>query len=165
MKTSPAKTTTLAILLFIFLVSQACSSDTDLLADAVLADKFVNKGIAVNDYFVINPDKSIIFDVLFNDGFSLEDDVRITEISTPKLGLAIINDDMTLTYTPPAATEVTEEQPSVVTDTFTYTAEVINKNDEATTEEGTVEVVIESIEILNDTSQSNVVGPPAILPR
>ncbi|CAN0387999.1 unnamed protein product, partial [Scytosiphon promiscuus] len=154
MKTSPPKTNTLAILLFIFLVSLSCSNDADLLADTVLSDKVVNKGIVVNDYFVINSDKSIILDVLFNDDFSSEEDVRITEISTPKLGSAIINDDMTLTYSPPVATEAEEEQPPVVTDTFVYTAEVVNKNDEVTTEEGTVGVVIESIETLNDTSQS-----------
>lgn len=131
----------LLVLLFsIILIFQfSCSKDSDLLTDYVLADtqdaiaiKFV-----VNDNYVLSNDNSIVLDVLNNDTFTEQDNVTITETSSPTNGNVVVNEDNTVTYTP----EETETE-EIVSDTFTYTTEVVNEDQTTTTEEGTVTITI-----------------------
>jgi len=82
--------------------------------------------------------------------FNEESEVIITEVSEPKNGTAVINEDNTITYTPNTnnSEEVTpEEVPTeeVVTeeitteeDTFTYTTSVTNPDNSVTEETGSV---------------------------
>ena len=126
------------LLLSIVLISQfSCSKDSDLLTDYVLADVEQTLDIrkyVVDDTYVFSSTGSIVLDVLSNDAFSEQENVTITETSTPTNGNVVINANETLTYTPEADTSST--------DTFTYTTEVINEDQTVITEEGTVTVTL-----------------------
>ncbi len=142
----------LKVLLFsiIFIFHLSCSKDSDLLTDYVLRDsqEIVYGEYVVDDIFMVSQNAIIVLDVLSNDAYKEQDNVTITEISTPTNGSVVINTDNTLTYTPYTVEETpvtVEEQPvtdAVTADTFTYTTEVVNEDQSITTEEGTVTVVI-----------------------
>ncbi len=126
---------------FVFIIALifqfSCSKDSDLLTDYVLADakevidvrKFV-----VDDTYTISSSSSIELDVLSNDTFTEQEEVTITETSTPTNGTVEINADDTLTYTP--------ETETPTTDSFTYTTEVVNEDQTVTTEEGNVTITV-----------------------
>jgi Big-like domain-containing protein len=131
----------LLVLLFsiILFFQLSCSKDSDLLADYVLADTqdAIAIKLVVNDNYVLTNNNSIVLDVLSNDTFTEQDNVTIIETSTPTNGNVVVNEDNTLTYT----SEETETE-EIVSDTFTYTAEVVNEDQTTTTEEGTVTITI-----------------------
>lgn len=147
------------ILLFHIFFSVSCSNDTDLLTEAILSDDPVIEAIVVDDRFVLPNTAKVILDVLLNDGFSDEDNVRIMEISEPTYGSVELSDDkQTIIYTPqnptvdtPSENDTETEtnndasggESSETTDTFTYTTEVINEDETTSTEIGTVEVIID----------------------
>ncbi len=132
------------ILVFSILFGLSCSNDSDLLADIVLTDEAANNGIVSNDYFVVQQDKTIILDVLSNDNFSWDDNVRITEISSPAYGSVEINEDSkSIIYTSQSSSGETQTGEET-TDTFTYTTEIINEDETTSTDVGIVEIVIDS---------------------
>ena len=138
----------LHVLLFslILIFQFSCSKDSDLLAEYVIAD--AQKAILIDDIFVVSLNGSTVLDVLANDTFESEEEVVITETSTPTNGTVEINSDNTLTYTP----ETTEE----TEDSFTYTTEVVNTNETVSTETSNVTVTL--TEDPNKTSQSTDMG-------
>jgi hypothetical protein len=162
MNTFPCKIIKLSTLFIAVLLIISCNKDADLLVDYVLTDGVLgqNSGqLAVNDYFETKPNSPIILDVLANDNFSPQDSVRIVETSTPTIGTVKINEETnTITYTPPTTSPVetppaevppTPEPPvseppvtEPITDTFTYTTEVVNEDQTVSTETGTVEIAI-----------------------
>ncbi|WP_282163170.1 Ig-like domain-containing protein [Ulvibacterium marinum] len=115
----------------------SCSKDSDLLSDYVLADadsSLENRRFVVDDtYYYLAHNESIILDVLSNDQYDDQEEVTITETSSPSNGIVEINPDETLTYTP--------NSDAGIEDTFTYTTEVVNPDQSITAEEGTVTVV------------------------
>ncbi|SDL39463.1 hypothetical protein [Kriegella aquimaris] len=164
--------------------SFSCSNDTDLLAEYVASGSQEIpelNNLVVDDSFVTRLDQSVILDVLSNDMFTTTDNVKIIETSSADNGVVVINDDNTLTYTPivedveldepetqpqeedtPSEVvveeETTETEPSEeTTDTFTYTAEVVNEDETVSTEEGTVTVIVtenEEVEVVEDNSEN-----------
>ena len=135
------------LLCFVVIFQFSCSKDSDLLTDYVISDTSVSKGIAnlvVDDTYQVSLSGSIILDVLANDTFENGAEVVILETSTPTNGTVVINnDDETLTYTPTPeiieqVSDTTNTATVEVVDTFTYTAEVVNGDGSATTEEASV---------------------------
>lgn len=128
-------------LLTIFQLS--CSKDSDLLSEYVLTDAMEGlevRKFVVDDIFMVSDPGSVVLDVLLNDTFTEQEEVNIIDTSTPINGNVEINADDTLTYTPEA------EEP--ITDTFTYTTEVVNADETVSTEQGTV--TISSADRVND---------------
>ena len=132
------------VLLFsiIFIFHLSCSKDSDLLTDYVLrnSQEIVDGEYVVDDIYMVSQNDFIVLDVLSNDAYKEQDNVTITETSTPTNGSVVINTDNTLTYTPDPVTE-TVSVPETI-DTFTYTTEIVKEDQSITTEEGTVTVVI-----------------------
>ncbi|WP_149277101.1 Ig-like domain-containing protein [Pareuzebyella sediminis] len=80
----------------------SCSKDTDLLADYVMAEKpdaYFLKTLVINDSYIIGSSRSVTLDVLANDVFTDQNEVKIISASTPNLGTVVINKDNTITYT------------------------------------------------------------------
>lgn len=131
-----------SILFFCF----SCSKDSDLLSDYVLAENKQIYQLVVNDsYSFQSPGGSVVLDVLQNDNFVEGQNVNIIEASNPQNGQVQINEDNTVTYTP--------EVEGDVTDTFTYTTEVIDEDENTVEETGNVTVSIqtpESLDVKND---------------
>ncbi|KAA2217459.1 hypothetical protein [Maribacter flavus] len=152
----PIKTPLKMPLAFLALISfLSCSKDADLLSDYVIAKDNDLQSIAllVDDSFFMAPGQNeIVMDVLNNDSFGSNTQVRIVETSTPNNGEVIINADNTLTYTPQVQVPATQEeatpeetttppvQEPVQEDTFTYTAEVTTPDNEVSREEATVTI-------------------------
>ena len=144
----------LRVLLFslILIFQFSCTKDSDLLTDYVLADAkedLVIGQFVVDDTFETTIDDAIILDVLANDAFENQEEVLITETSSPSNGTVELNNDNTLTYIPdPEIIEQIQDTTNVstpeVVDTFTYTTEVVNENETVSTEIGNVEVVVVS---------------------
>ncbi|MFC4636706.1 Ig-like domain-containing protein, partial [Dokdonia ponticola] len=83
--------------------------------------------------------------VLDNDGFDLDSDVEVTEVTDPNNGTVTINPDGTVTYTP--------DPDFNGTDTFDYTVTVTNPDGSTTTETATVVVTVTPVEdIMDDTA-------------
>jgi hypothetical protein len=136
-----------------FLVSLlfSCSKDADLLSEYVISDDNDMESIAllVNDtYFIQRGQPSILLDVLNNDRFDANAQVKIIATSAPQLGDVVINEDNTLTYTPQAPVPVVEESeapeettaPEPESDTFTYTTEVVTEEEVVFREEAAVTI-------------------------
>ena len=90
------------------------------------------------------PVAPIVIEPLENDTFNKESEVIITEVSSPANGIAVINEDNTITYTP-NTNNSQEETPVVETpkeDTFTYTTSVTNPDNTVTEETGSVIVTV-----------------------
>ncbi len=212
MKRIQFPTNKLYLLFLVSFCTISCNNDSDLLTDYVISrDENGQFGmLVVNDYFETNSKNSIILDVLSNDRFSENEEVKIIEISNPKLGAVKVNENNTITYTPPteileeegftetptnespaeptpeeetpsseetpsdqnppveappATSSSSEEEPGSnenVTDTFTYTTEVVNEDETVSTEVGTVEVVI--IPTDNSTSEPTIPDPVSPIP-
>lgn len=118
----------------------SCSKDTDLLSEYVLSEGFDANNFeniyVVDDQYQLLSSNSMVLDVLANDVKEEQDEVVITEISNPAHGVVEINTDETITYT--SVSETT------VTDTFTYTTEIVNEDETVTSETGTVTVIVDT---------------------
>lgn len=96
--------TPISTLCFIaFLLSFSCSKDNDLLADYVLADaqgadKLIT--LIVDDKYITTPNTSVILDVLANDTYDEDSEVKILNTSEPLNGTVEIIDNKTILYTP-----------------------------------------------------------------
>jgi len=90
----------------ILLLYTSCSEDSAVLEEYAIAE---NSDIRItNDAFTLNPGQVAILDVLVNDNYAENSNVRIIGISQPKNGYVEINDDNTITYTlgtPPSPAE------------------------------------------------------------
>ena len=145
--TSPLKE---LVLIFVIILHFSCSKDSDLLTDYVLSETQNTLDIGqliIDDTFVVNSQGSIILDVLANDAFENQEEVLITETSTPSNGTVEINTDNTLTYTPdPEVVEqiadTTNTSTPEVVDTFTYTTEVVNEDESVSAATGNVTVTV-----------------------
>ncbi len=165
MKFPHIKVVPMTIFAFVFLLSFSCSKDSDLLSEYALADDagdLVINTYLVDDRYTTYADSSIILDVLSNDIFTDEENVKIVETSPPINGEVIIIENKTLLYIPeqaaapeengpeetpapdpvPEETPAPEETPEAETDTFTYTTEVSNEDETVTTETATVTVEV-----------------------
>ncbi len=152
----PIKTPLKMPLAFLAVISFfSCSKDADLLSDYVIAKDNDLQSIAllVDDSFFMAPGQNeIVMDVLNNDSFGSNTQVRIIETSIPSSGEVVINNDNTLTYTPQtqdpipeaSAPEVTTPEETIETpaqeDTFTYTTEVTTEDNTTYREEATVTI-------------------------
>jgi hypothetical protein len=124
------------ILFLLCVFSISCSKDSDLLAEYVLADtqSVLVRKYVVDDSFVMSQNNDIVLDVLSNDTFENQEEVIISETSSPTNGSVVINEDQTLTYTP----ETNED----TVDTFTYSTEVVNEDQTVSSETGTVNIKV-----------------------
>ncbi|WP_321827002.1 hypothetical protein [Maribacter dokdonensis] len=128
----------------------SCSKDADLLSEYVINtdDAQLEISLLINDTFFIEAGQStILMDVLNNDNFNADAEVRIIQTSEPLNGIVTINDDNTLTYkvntesssettTVEETTSTTEE----INDTFNYTTEEIQPDGTVTNEQATVTI-------------------------
>ncbi|MBD1262676.1 hypothetical protein HZY62_18915 [Maribacter polysiphoniae] len=138
------------VLIFVFILHSSCSKDSDLMTDYVLSETQNTLDIGqliIDDTFEVSSPGSITLDVLANDAFENQEEVLITETSTPSNGTVEINTDNTLTYTPnlevvEQVTETTDASVSEVVDTFTYTTEVVNEDESVSTDTGNVIVTV-----------------------
>jgi len=104
----------------------------------------------VEDIVEITTEDPVVIEPLNNDTFNEESEVIITEVSEPKNGTAVINEDNTITYTPNTnnseevtpnevpTEEVVTEEITTEEDTFTYTTSVTNPDNSVTEETGSV---------------------------
>tara|TARA_R110002153_G_scaffold41690_2_gene118829 strand:- start:4350 stop:5885 length:1536 start_codon:yes stop_codon:yes gene_type:complete len=129
----------------------SCSKDADLLSDYVINKKDDISGVyslLVNDTYFSDMKSSILLDVLNNDTFENFNNVTVVATTTPELGTVVINENNTLTYTPPTPPVVNEtiattsETQEEVVDTFVYTVEETSAAGDITTAEATVTVKI-----------------------
>ncbi|MEP0133060.1 MAG: Ig-like domain-containing protein [Eudoraea sp.] len=126
----------------ISIISNSENETTEITVNSGSGDTNVNNGnsgTTVNDNYQTSSNGSIVLDVLANDTFEKPEEVSIIETSQPNNGTVVINDDNTLTYTPE---EILAAEP--VTDTFTYTAEMQNKDGTLLSGEAVVYIIIES---------------------
>lgn len=143
----------LAILCAITLVS--CSKDTDLLADYVISDDdtLITGSKIVNDTYSIGLNQSIVLDVLSNDNFAAGSTVTIVNVTNPRYGKVVINEDNTLTYTPASGEETAEETSEG--ESSNDTAEETTENDTSNDSEESQESNEENQESNEDSQESN----------
>lgn len=151
----PNRYVNMCLLFLIAVLNFSCSKDSDLLSDYVIREEGISENyrLVVDDNFYISMDNSVVLDVLSNDGFGNMNNVAVTNTSNPTLGTVVINEDNTLTYTPPQQTASSEEAQE---DTFVYTAEETATDGTVTTQEGNVTVSSSSAESRFATSGENV---------
>ena len=156
------KVARMTVLFFTLIFSLSCNHDSDLLADYIRSDRSITDHTLANDFFIVRPDRPSVLDVLLNDGYETNDVVKIIETSTPVNGSVEINTDNSITYTPPTLSQTgqdvqTEQAPQPeqtpnttvatstqdsITDTFTYTTEVLSEDETVILETGSVEITI-----------------------
>ena len=88
----------------------------------------------VNDVVVTLANNPIVIDPLSNDSFTEPEKVAITEVTPPKMGTAVVNDDNTITYTP--------DTDQTGTDEFDYSTSVTNPDNTVSKETGSVTVTV-----------------------
>lgn len=88
----------------------------------------------VNDVVVTLANNPVIIKPLSNDTFEEPEKVAITEVTPPKMGTAVINEDNTITYTP--------DTDQTGTDEFDYSTSVTNPDNTVTEETGSVTVTV-----------------------
>jgi len=143
----------------IFLFSASCTKDADLLADYVLAKEQESKDyvlLVFDDTYSTTPDTSIVLDVLSNDTFDEEADVRIINTSDPVNGTVKILDNNTIVYTPSNAydVEASNEENLELESEETSTPATDDINDQ--TEAAEPPDVEETVTNTEDTSSSEV---------
>ncbi|MGI9550955.1 MAG: Ig-like domain-containing protein [Aurantibacter sp.] len=146
MKFPHLKIIQLIVPFYVFFALFSCSKDTDLLADYVISESphaIVVRNLAADDTFFSYGADTVVIDVLSNDTFIDPDKAVIVKTSNPANGVVVINENRSLIYTPNEASG--EESGSsgneeTVIDSFTYTTEVVDENEETTTVEATVTV-------------------------
>ncbi len=126
------------------LLLNSCSKDSDLLADYVLMDgksTFALNRYIVDDRFYIAPNQSVVLDVLSNDAFENQNNVKIIETSNPSNGTVEILENKTISYTPgPSDSTNNSNEETIVTtedtssSTTEPTSEVIEETTSATQE-------------------------------
>ena len=118
----------------------SCSKDSDLLAEYIILSEDSYDIIAIDDFFRITPNSPVVLDVLANDNYEDNSTVEIIETSDPDGGTLLVNPDNTITYTPEPHEGEGEQGTK---DTFTYTSEVTDKNNNAVQDQGTVTITHE----------------------
>ncbi|EAR01096.1 Ig-like domain-containing protein [Maribacter sp. HTCC2170] len=137
-------------LCFILIFHYSCSKDSDLLTDYVTSENMDTSDIGlliIDDTYFMSATSNVTLDVLANDTFENEEEVNITETSSPSNGTVAINDNNTITYTPDSevieqVSDTTNNEVVEVVDTFTYTTEVVNEDETVSTETGNVTVTV-----------------------
>ncbi|WP_031443336.1 Ig-like domain-containing protein [Arenibacter algicola] len=115
---------------FIVLLTTSCNKDSDLLAEYVVE----NPEVALMDNVVTLRNSSVIIRPSKRDSNGKSKKTTITDVSSPSIGTAVINEDNSITYTPD--TDITG------TDEFSYTTDVTNTDDTITQETGSITVTI-----------------------
>ena len=121
----------MTLLGFILFLSFSCNKDSDLLSEYVIEKPHA---FLVNDVVITLANKPIVIAPLSNDNFEEPEKVIITEVTPPKMGTAVVNEDNTVTYTPN-----TDE---TGTDEFDYSTSVTNPDNTVTEETGSVTVTV-----------------------
>ncbi|GGW51748.1 hypothetical protein GCM10007383_38910 [Arenibacter certesii] len=84
------------------------------------------------------PNNPIVIDPLGNGSSELPENILITNVSPPKMGTAVVNDDNTITYTP--------DENKSGTDVFDYSATVTKPDKTVSTETGNITVNVAEAE-------------------
>ena len=116
---------------FIVLFATSCNKDSDLLAEYVIENP---NAILINDVVVTLANNPITIEPLKNDTFEDSEKVVITEVTPPKMGTAVVNEDNTVTYTP--------DNDITGTDEFDYTTSVTNPDNTVSKGTGSVTVTV-----------------------
>ena len=131
MKIHPKNLLQVTLVCFVLNLSSSCNKDSDLLAEYVVENP---QSFLVNDVVVTLANNPIVIAPLSNDSFSEPEKVAITEVTPPKMGTAVVNEDNTITYTP--------DTDKTGSDEFDYSASVTNDDNTVTTETGSVTVTV-----------------------
>lgn len=130
MKFHPSNPIQITLICLVLMLSYSCNKDSDLLAEYVVE----NPEIALSETVVTLRNSSVIIKPSgkYSNGNSKKS--TITDVSTPSIGTAVINEDNSITYTPD--TDITG------TDEFNYTTDVTNTDNTITQETGSITVTI-----------------------
>ena len=145
MKFHPKNLLQVTLVCFVLILSSSCNKDSDLLAEYVVENP---QSFLVNDVVVTLANNPIVIAPLSNDSFSEPEKVAITEVTPPKMGTAVVNDDNTITYTP--------DTDKTGSDEFDYSASVTNSDNTVTTETGSVTVTVTDKTPTEPTSPSEM---------
>ena len=130
MKFHPSNLIQISLGCLAFLLITSCNKDSDLLAEYVVE----NPEVALSDNVVTLRNSSVTIkpSEKYSNGKSKK--ATITDVSSPSIGTAVINEDNSITYTPDADITGTDE--------FSYTTDVTNTDDTVTQETGSITVTI-----------------------
>ncbi|MBU2904299.1 hypothetical protein KO529_05835 [Arenibacter algicola] len=131
MKFRPSNFILLPLATIVLFLSFSCNKDSDLLAEYVIEQP---QAFMVNDVVVTLANNPVVIKPLSNDTFKEPEKVVITEVTPPKMGLAEVQEDNTVVYTPN-----TDE---TGTDEFDYTTTVTNPDNSVSTETGKISVTV-----------------------
>ena len=131
MKFHPSNLFQVTLVSFVLFLSFSCNKDSDLLAEYVVEK---SQSLLVNDVVVTLANNPIVIAPLSNDTFEKPENVAITEVTPPKMGTAVVNEDNTITYTP--------DTDRTGTDEFDYSTAVTNPDNTVTKETGSVTVTV-----------------------
>lgn len=131
MKTHPSNLLQVTLVCLVLFFSFSCNKDSDLLAEYVVEKPH---SLLVNDVVVTLANNPIVIDPLSNDSFTEPEKVVITEVTPPKMGTAVVNEDNTITYTP--------DTDQTGTDEFDYSTSVTNPDNTVSKETGSVTVTV-----------------------
>lgn len=132
MKFHPSNSIKAILLCFVLFSSISCNKDSDLLAEYVVENP---KSIVLNDIVISTlTNKPIIIDPVDKETHKEPEKVIITEVTPPKMGNTVVNEDNTITYTP--------NPDKTGTDEFDYTTNVTNPDNSVTTETGKVTITV-----------------------
>ena len=129
-----------------FSIVTSCSKDNDLLEQSVLIDakkdNIVVQNYLVDDNFQVPSGESVIIDVLANDVLENSEEVKIIDTSDPTNGSVVIIEEKTIMYVPndSSSDESTGSDENPSSDSFTYTVEVENEGETATSQEASVTI-------------------------
>lgn len=130
MKVHPSNLIQISLIFLALLLITSCNKDSDLLAEYVVEDPEV----ALMDNVVTLRNSSVIIKPSKRNSNGMSKKTTITDVSSPSIGTAVINEDNSITYTPD--TDITG------TDEFSYTTDVTNTDDTITQETGSITVTI-----------------------
>lgn len=125
----------IALFCIILFVGLSCNKDTDLLADYVVQKP---QSLLPNDIVMTLSNNPVVIYPLGKDSFEYPKKVIITEVTSPKMGSAVVNEDNTITYTP--------DDDKIGTDDFDYSATVTKPDKTVTTETGNITVNVTETE-------------------
>ena len=80
----------------IVLFATSCNKDSDLMAEYLVENP---QSLLINDIVVTLANSPVVIEPLKNDNFQESEKVTIIEVTPPKMGTAVVNDDNTVTYT------------------------------------------------------------------
>ncbi|MCM4172538.1 hypothetical protein DHD32_13690 [Arenibacter sp. TNZ] len=145
MKFHPSNLFQVTLVCFVLFLSFSCNKDSDLLAEYVVEKP---QSFLVNDVVVTLANNPIVIAPLSNDTFKEPDKVAITEVTPPKMGTAVVNEDNTITYTP--------DTDQTGTDEFDYSTAVTNPDNSVSEETGSVTVTVTNKTPTEPTSPSDM---------